>query len=98
MKSFISFISYFIVGIILFAICGTVFGGSGGAEIAIYLGFIILIYLIPSLLAYSRKVPSKLSISILNVFLGWTLIGWVVSLIWAAKNFDYVPPDLRKNK
>ena len=56
-------------------------GGSGGAEIAIYLGFIILIYLIPSLLAYSRKVPSKLSISILNVFLGWTLIGWVVSLI-----------------
>ena len=53
------------------------------------------IYLIPTIIAFARKVPSTASIAIIYIFLGWTIIGLVVALIWALKNYDYVPPDLR---
>jgi len=97
MKSLGLFILNFIVGIVLFAIFGALVGGSDGAIWSILIGLFILIYLIPSLVAYARKVPSKFSITVLNVLLGWSLIGWVISLVWACKKYDYVPPDLRKN-
>jgi len=39
------------------------------------------IYFIPSLLKKNKE--AQLRIFVLNLFLGWTLIGWVVALIWA---------------
>jgi hypothetical protein len=41
------------------------------------------IYFIPSMLACDRHHRNRVVIIILNVFLGWTLIGWVGALIWA---------------
>lgn len=41
----------------------------------------ILIYFIPSIVG-SRKKNSGAIIA-LNLLLGWTLIGWVVALVWA---------------
>ena len=41
------------------------------------------IYFFPSLIARLRKKSNLLAIFALNLFLGWTLIGWVVSLVWA---------------
>lgn len=43
----------------------------------------IVIYFIPTLVAINRKHPNLLAIFVLNLFLGWSFIGWVVSLIWA---------------
>jgi hypothetical protein len=41
------------------------------------------IYFIPSVVAYSRSARNFLAIFLLNLFLGWSLVGWLGSLIWA---------------
>lgn len=41
-----------------------------------------IIYFIPSMLAYGKR--NFTAILLLNIFLGWTFIGWVVALVWAA--------------
>jgi len=43
----------------------------------------LLIYFIPTLVAIGVNHINKLSIFILNLFLGWSLLGWVIALIWA---------------
>lgn len=43
----------------------------------------IFIYFLPSIVAYSRNHTKSIQIFILNIFLGWTFIGWIVALIWA---------------
>jgi hypothetical protein len=43
------------------------------------------IYFIPSIVALANKNPNGNSILVLNLFLGWTFIGWVVALAWACK-------------
>lgn len=45
----------------------------------------VCIYFLPTILAFRRRVPSPWSVAVLNVFLGWTLIGWVVALAMAAR-------------
>lgn len=46
----------------------------------------IAIYFLPSIISRCRKHKNALAIEILNFFLGWTFIGWVVALIWAVAN------------
>ena len=41
----------------------------------------ILFYFIPSIIALNKINSTK--ILVLNFFLGWTVIGWVIALIWA---------------
>lgn len=41
------------------------------------------IYFLPSLVASKRDHHNVNAIIILNLFLGWTFLGWVVSLVWA---------------
>ncbi|MBT3304870.1 MAG: superinfection immunity protein [Alphaproteobacteria bacterium] len=45
--------------------------------------FSVFIYFIPWVCAVLREHPQKVAIFILNLFLGWTFLGWVVALIWA---------------
>lgn len=47
------------------------------------LGFAILLYFLPAIVASIRDHVNVNSISVLNLFLGWTLLGWVISLVWA---------------
>lgn len=47
------------------------------------------IYFIPSIIALVRKKRNKIAIIALNFFLGWSLIGWVVALVWALKKDNY---------
>jgi len=42
-----------------------------------------LIYFLPTILALARGHLSALAIFLLNLFFGWTLIGWIVALIWS---------------
>lgn len=44
---------------------------------------ILALYLLPSIIAFQRGKKNKLAILLLNIFLGWTLIGWVGSLVWS---------------
>jgi hypothetical protein len=40
---------------------------------------------LPSIIALVRSKRDITAIVLLNFFLGWTMIGWVVALIWAVK-------------
>ena len=44
---------------------------------------LFLAYFAPIAIAYSRDHANTLPIAILNIFLGWSLVGWVVALAWA---------------
>ena len=54
-------------------------GPMSTALILIAIGF----YWIPTILAVSNRKANAGAIGALNFFLGWTLIGWVVALVWA---------------
>ncbi len=46
---------------------------------------IILVYFVPTILAQKYQHPKQPAILLLNIALGWTVVGWVVALIWALK-------------
>jgi hypothetical protein len=41
------------------------------------------LYLLPVLVGWARHVPGLAPIAVINVFLGWTFIGWVTALALA---------------
>ena len=58
-------------------------------SVLLVLGLIALaffIYWYPTLLAKRRHHNNFGSIKLVNLFFGWTFIGWVVALIWAASD------------
>ena len=40
-------------------------------------------YFLPTLIAFLRQHKNKLAIFLLNLLLGWTVLGWVASLVWS---------------
>jgi hypothetical protein len=52
-------------------------------KVVILLSLTFFIYFIPAIVAHKKKHRQSTSILILNLFLGWTLIGWVLALVWA---------------
>ena len=51
-----------------------------------FFGFGFVMYFLPSIVALARSKRDIGGIILLNFFLGWTMIGWVVALVWAVKN------------
>ncbi|HKT69026.1 MAG TPA: superinfection immunity protein [Terriglobales bacterium] len=49
-----------------------------------FFGFGFVIYFLPTIVALVRQKRNVVSILLLNLFLGWTLIGWIVALVWAS--------------
>ena len=49
----------------------------------IVLGIALGIYFIPSFVASDRGHHNTAAIVVLNLFLGWTFLGWVLALVWA---------------
>ena len=50
--------------------------------------FLLFMYFVPWVVAGVRGHPQQNSIMVLNLFLGWTFIGWVIALIWAVSAFE----------
>lgn len=50
------------------------------------LGIPLVLYFLPSIIALARNKRDMLAIFLLNFFLGWSVIGWIVALVWAAKH------------
>jgi hypothetical protein len=44
---------------------------------------IFAVYFLPSLIAFSRQHKNRIAIFLLNLLLGWTVLGWVGSLVWS---------------
>jgi len=51
-----------------------------------FFGFGFVLYFLPAIVALVRERHDKLSIFLLNLFLGWRLIGWIIALVWACKS------------
>jgi hypothetical protein len=49
---------------------------------AVVLG--LFVYFIPAINAYGRHHNNRTAILLCNLFLGWTFLGWVASLVWSA--------------
>ena len=50
-----------------------------------FVGFGFVLYFLPSIIALARNKRDITAIVLLNFFLGWTAIGWVIALVWAVK-------------
>jgi hypothetical protein len=44
---------------------------------------LFVMYWLPTIVAIARHTPSALGVAALNFFLGWTVIGWIMALVWA---------------
>ena len=64
---------------------------------------VAIIYMFPTAIAYQRGHQSQGGIAALNILLGWSLVGWVIALIWSCSavskparsspSFDRADPD-----
>lgn len=50
--------------------------------ILIIVGLAVL-YFMPAMNAYGRRHKQRSAICLTNALLGWTVLGWVVALIWS---------------
>lgn len=61
---------------------------EGVLEAWLLLALLVVVYLIPTIVAFSRGVSSPWSVVVVNVLLGWTFVGWVVALAMAARTVN----------
>ena len=54
-----------------------------------FLIFSFVLYFVPAIVAAARRTHNATGILLLNVFLGWTVIGWFVALILAMCSVPY---------
>jgi hypothetical protein len=68
----------------------------GVSEILVII-VLIGLYILPSIVEYNRNTKYTSGIVLLNLFLGWTLIGWLGALIWSVSAKE-ISPDVKKYK
>jgi hypothetical protein len=52
---------------------------------------VLIIYFVPYQIAAGRGHLNKIPILVLNILLGWTLVGWVAALVWSLTAFTPQP-------
>lgn len=58
----------------------------------------LIIYLTPSIVALAKR-NRRTKVILFNIFLGWTVVMWIISLVWACKREEvenpvyYQPPQ-----
>jgi hypothetical protein len=55
----------------------------------LHLIFGILLYFLPTIIGRHKR--DVMGIFVVNLLLGWTVIGWIIALIWACSSESYVP-------
>jgi hypothetical protein len=65
--------------------------GSDSGVGFVLLGLCLAAYFIPSIVAMIRSHRQGAAIFLLNLLLGWTLVGWVVALVWAVAREAVAP-------
>jgi len=51
---------------------------------------VLALYFVPTIVAVFRKVTNQGSVAVINIFLGWTFIGWIVALAMACRTSTLV--------
>ncbi len=49
---------------------------------AAFIGLVSL-YFLPTIVAFTRRHKNKMPIALVNLFVGWTVLGWFVALVWS---------------
>ena len=44
---------------------------------------LVTLYILPSIIAFCREHHSTISIFLVNLLTAWTLLGWILALVWA---------------
>ena len=57
-----------------------------------FLIFGVGLYFLPAIFAAARHTHNSTGILLLNLFLGWTMIGWFVALLMAIFSTPYCVP------
>lgn len=60
---------------------------------AIIVFLLIIVYLLPMIVATQRDHRNTTAITVLNIFLGWTFLGWVIALVWACTDQGRTVPN-----
>ena len=60
------------------------------------IGIAIFMYFLPAIIGFYRNKHNKLAIFALNTLVGWSVIGWIISLIWALSG-DVKPENIYIN-
>lgn len=78
---------FLIIGLGLLLVASFAIGqGTNGFAVAATAFFFVgsvVFYLLPAIIAHRKKHPNATAITVLTLGLGWTLLGWVVALVWA---------------
>jgi uncharacterized membrane protein len=45
---------------------------------------IVVLYMLPTFIAFGREHPRRQDVALVNILLGWTLIGWIGVFLWAS--------------
>ena len=56
---------------------------TGRVIVALLISFVTIGYLIPWSVAYARHHRKQVPIFLINLLLGWTLLGWLAAFVWA---------------
>jgi hypothetical protein len=67
---------------------------AGGLLFLWLTGVGLCFYFLPAIIGFGRKHQHRVPILLLNLFFGWTFIGWVAALIWSAMPVTGQPPRL----
>ena len=78
-------LSALFIGPIVVAILCSIFN-IDPVEVFVGIYILLIIYFFPTVIARSRRHRNFLAIFALNLFLGWTFLGWLFSLIWSLNN------------
>jgi hypothetical protein len=57
----------------------------------------LLLYMLPTYEAWKNQHPNLAAIALVNLFLGWTLLGWVVAIVWAFRKAEPVTVSFRSS-
>lgn len=69
-----------IIGVILECASG---GSGAGLIFALIAAIVLEIYFLPTTIADNKRHKNTAAILVVNLFFGYTIIGWVIALVWA---------------
>jgi len=63
------------------------------AVLVILIGLVVvMLYLLPSIIAFNRGISLRWTVLVIDLFFGWSLIGWVISLALAVSGAPTATP------
>jgi len=57
--------------------------GAPEAAVVLFLCVGFVMYFFPTIVAVGRKKTNTSAIFLMNLLLGWSVIGWIIALVWA---------------